>query len=59
MDLSEICLGAYIATSHVIVKMHEYAQAQGIPDAEVQKVDQATLESPDGKSLENLDREDS
>lgn len=58
-DLGEICFGVHFAASHVITKMHEFALAHGIPDAELQEAAEATAETPPvTPPPENLDRED-
>jgi hypothetical protein len=36
-DLGEICFGVYVATSHVMGKIHEFALAHGIPDASLER----------------------
>jgi hypothetical protein len=58
-DLGEVCFGVYFATSHVIRKMHEFALAQGIPDASLEEATGATADTPPTVAAsENLDRED-
>lgn len=58
-DLGEICFGVYFATSHVIGKMHEFALAHEIPDANLEEAKEATAEAPLAAVVpESLDRED-
>lgn len=58
-DLGEICLGVHIAASHTIGKMHEYALAHGIPDANMEQVASAAAETPPTAEVpQSLDRDD-
>jgi hypothetical protein len=57
-DLGEICFAFHLAASHVVTKMHEFALAQGIPDANLEETKDATSESPPESAPQNIDRED-
>jgi hypothetical protein len=58
-NLAQICFGVHLATCHVVTKLHEFALAHGIPDAELENVAEATAELPQIVDvLDNLDRGD-
>ena len=57
--LAEICFGVHLAACHVVGKLHEFALANGIPDADFENAEDAALEFPENPEVpENLDRED-
>ena len=45
-DLSEICFGVFLATNHVIRKIHEFALANGIPDRNLSDAAEAMADLP-------------
>jgi hypothetical protein len=57
-DLAEICLGVELATTHVMQKMHEFASAQGIRDADKEAAQSATEAPQHIDGLNSLERQD-